>query len=148
MRPDNDTKRRLPGSANPSWSINAHTRGIHRSDSQRIYPFAMAMPSRHAWRTCARGIALERHDASLASRMYRFAAITRQIHVVHARPACMECVVLKRYRPHLAAGNIRQPCCRRQWSSFSTSSSYSFASSSSSSSARSLGRTRKIQPSP
>jgi hypothetical protein len=35
-----------------------------------------------------------------------------------------------------------------QWSSFSTSSSYSFASRSSSSSARSLGRTRKIQPSP
>lgn len=35
-----------------------------------------------------------------------------------------------------------------QWSSFSTSSPYSFASSSSSSSARSLGRTRKIQPSP
>lgn len=51
------------------------------------------------------------------------------------------------------AGRTRRPAhharkTRTQWSSFSTTSSYSFASSSSSSSARSLGRTRKIQPSP
>ena len=51
------------------------------------------------------------------------------------------------------AGRKMRPARQRvivaaQWSSFSISSSYSFASSISSISARSLGRTRKIQPSP
>lgn len=57
-------------------------------------------------------------------------------------------IARKRCRPHWAAGNMAEVQSVTQWSSFSTSSSYAFASSSSSSSARSLGRTRKIQPAP